>query len=104
MLMTLLVRFVDATKHSPNLRPERLINSLQYGGRAGGRIFDQCRRTSPRTPWALMVRTAGLEPARPFGAEDFKSPASTGSATSAWAAEPYNSPGPSCRLRRSRIS
>src|SRR5438132_2233612 len=31
-----------------------------------------------------MVRTAGLEPARPLGAEDFKSPASTGSATSAW--------------------
>ena len=32
----------------------------------------------------MLVRTAGLEPARPFGQNDFKSPASTDSATSAW--------------------
>src|SRR5438552_13363735 len=31
----------------------------------------------PRLPATAMVRTAGVEPALPYGEEDFKSPAST---------------------------
>src|SRR5205823_15112867 len=52
----------------------------------------------------VLVRTAGLEPARPLGAEDFKSPASTGSATSAWSGRYHKSADSPFRFRRSRIS
>ena len=56
-------------------------------GNAGRDLASLGSRCSPvpRTGCAFaMVRTAGFEPARPLGAEDFKSPASTGSATSAF--------------------